>query len=557
MECVINKDTQSIHIRQEGEIVLSPWEVIEMIEEEYLTRLAKFKDSQNVEKIRKLKSGMMFKGLKIDNYLENVKEFYNTQPFFYDKNQIFWYWDIENDRWNILDETDLMNFLDKNLDFYGQTVGRAVKGNYIEAFKRFGRLKQPKEAPLKWIQFKSKAYSLESQCVYTVTPDYFFTNPIPWELGKVDETPILDRLIDDWVGTEHKQELYEIMAYCLYRNYPIHRIFFLLGDGCNGKTTFLQVISKFLGINNLCSTELDNIVGQNSSRFETMKMYKKLACLMGETNFNSMSKTTMLKKLSGHDIIGFEMKGKQPFDDYSYAKLIIASNGLPITNDTTDGFWRRCLIVDFPNKFGEGKDILNEIPDVEYQNLGLKCINILRKLLTNGRFNNEGSIADREKKYTMASNPLPIFIKTRCKVESNLYHRYNELFLEYIQWLKKNKKRQISKKEFSKHLSEEGYEVRKTSKEGEIDYYVEGLKFFPDFPDFQKNPISSYVTEGNVGNTEIEEIEEKIQPSFPMEWDDKHIVLHKCTIDGCQDRECNFDSKGLPYCKKHWELMNL
>ena len=30
--------------------------------------------------------------LKIDNYLDNVKTFHNINPFFYDKNEIFWLW---------------------------------------------------------------------------------------------------------------------------------------------------------------------------------------------------------------------------------------------------------------------------------------------------------------------------------------------------------------------------------------------------------------------------------------------------------------------------------
>jgi len=52
---------------------------------------------------------------------------------------------------------------------------------------------------------------------------------------------------------------------------------------------------------NVCSTELDSLI---SSRFEVTRLHKKLVCLMGETNFGEIRKTSILKKLTGKDIIG-------------------------------------------------------------------------------------------------------------------------------------------------------------------------------------------------------------------------------------------------------------
>ncbi|GAH38245.1 unnamed protein product, partial [marine sediment metagenome] len=196
---------------------------------------------------------------------------------------------------------------------------------YLEAFKRAGRDHKPEPAPNKWVQFKDKAISLKSNKTYNVTYDYFFTNPIPWELGKNTETPTMDKLIVEWVGEDFKQTAYEIIAYCCYSDYPIHMILCLVGCGRNGKSKFLGLINRFIGKENICSTELDTLL---DSRFESFKLFKKLVCTMGETNFGVLSKTSLLKKLTGQDLIGFEYKQKKPFDDYNYAKVIISSNSL-------------------------------------------------------------------------------------------------------------------------------------------------------------------------------------------------------------------------------------
>jgi len=186
--------------------------------------------------------------------------------------------------------------------------------------------------------------------------EFFVTNPIPYPLHKERfvETPIMDKIFEEWVGKKYVKILYEILAYCLIPSYPLNRIFCFLGAGMNGKSKYLELLRKFIGTENCCSTELDTLL---NSRFEVTRLHKKLVCQMGETNFNEMSKTSILKKLSGGDLIGFEYKRKDPFEENNYAKIMIATNNLPATTDKTIGFYRRWTLIDFPNQFSEKKDI--------------------------------------------------------------------------------------------------------------------------------------------------------------------------------------------------------
>ena len=418
-------------------------------------------NKRNKEKIELLKQGVRIAALKLDNYQANVKQFYKAQPFFYDKSKIFWFWNIEQNRWEIVDDTDIMVMLDERYSFQGLTVGASTKANYLEAFKRVGRQKIPKKSFNKWIQFKDKAYGITSKKIYYVTPDYFFTNPIPWEMGNVIDTPIMDKLFEEWVGLENIDVLYEVIAYCCYTDYPIQLIFCLIGSGRNGKSCFLRLLAKFLGQNNVCSTELDVLM---DSRFEAFKLYKKLACFMGETNFGTMAKTSMLKKLVGGDLISYEKKNKDPFDDFNYAKLLISSNSLPSSYDTSEGFYRRWFIIDFSNEFPEGKDILKSIPDIEYNNLAKKVTLILPKLLESGKFTHQGNINERRDKYIMASNPLPVFLSACCIKEEDAYVGYNELFTAFVKFLHVHKKRRVKMKEFRSALEDEGFWIDRTTK---------------------------------------------------------------------------------------------
>lgn len=530
--------------------------------EEWKNKIWKPDDPGYYESMKLVKEGKIIPTvLKITNYIDNVERFYERHPFFYDKSGIFWFWNKTECKYEIIDEVDVMNAIDKELQFGGETVTGGVKNNYLEAFKRVGRLHHPAEAPVKWIQFKDKAFSLKSGNIYDVKPNYFFCNPIPHEIGKTDETPIMDKLFEEWVGKGYVQSMYEMIAYCCYRNYPIQTLFCLYGIGRNGKTCFLRLLSKFIGKENLCSTDLDLLVGNNRSRFESFKMYKRMVCLMGETNFGILNNSAILKKLVGGDLIGFEVKGGKTFDDYNYAKIIIASNSLPTTEDTSEGFYRRWMIIDFPNQFSEGKDILKTIPEEEYKNLANKITKILPNLIENGYFTNQGSIDERKDRYIMASNPLPYFLKNFCVEGPEEYIRYSEAYIKYTKFLSASKRRVVSRKEFSKLLSIEGLENRKTSKEGNIDYYIEGIRFkenFLDFLNFHNFPLSYIRENTDRRNTEIREIKEKPKPqelvcstNEPKDIvgspKNEETIYHKCSICGTDTADL-WTKQGKPIC---------
>lgn len=461
-------------------IVVAPEKAEELIKKGYAEKttneeLQKYEEKQFGKRLRgKAEQTRIDKlqKIKLENYMDNVRMFYHSQPFFYDKNCIFWFWNWEENRYKIVDDTDVMIKLDNILGLEGQTVGTKTKANYLEAFKRVGRSRIPKESKKKWIQFKDKAFSIYSGKIHKVTPDYFFTNPIPQELGDLPDTPVMDKLFEEWVGTKYMDTLYEIIAYCCYTSYPIQLLFCLYGSGRNGKSKYMELLRRFIGQENVTSTELDTLL---NSRFETFKLYKKLVCSLGETNFGVISKTSMLKKLVGGDVIGYEMKNKNPFDDVNYAKIIIGSNSLPSSNDTSEGFYRRWLIIDFPNEFPDvGKDILETVPEQEYSNLAKKITLILPKLLKRGTFLNQGDIEERKTKYIMSSNPISMFIKKCCFMGYEEFVSYNELYTAYIAYLKKFKKRRIKTTEFKTALEDEGYYVEHTSKKIDDDAWKNG-----------------------------------------------------------------------------------
>lgn len=487
------------------------------------------------------------------NLIRIAEMFCKQQPVYYDKAKNFWLWRHKKKCWELIDETELLNALDERQQGLN-TVDPKTKSMVLESLKRVGRKNKPANAKKTWVQFKDKIIDVKTGEEFDANPEWFVTNPIPWKIGILENTPNIDKLFTEWVGEKWVQTLYEIIAYCCLADYPIHRMFCLIGRGRNGKGSYMTIIQNFLGLTNCASTDLDLLL---ASRFEVTKLYKKLACFMGETNFTTLDKTALIKRLTGQDLIGFEMKQKTPFDDYNYATLIIATNCLPQTTDNTDGFFSRSLIVDFPNQFSEKKDILDTIPETEYENLARKCLEILKVLVVKREFTNEGTIEERKKRYEERSNPLQKFLETFTVEDPEGYIPKFE-FMELLNgWLKKNGYRTLNNTEIGKSMNEK-YETRKKrlnlpDKPEPVDWncYI-GLRYkqkvndfgngFQCFNSFNTFSLNSLIRKSSGNSMETMETMETTK-------ENSSEIHHKCSICG-QNHSHFFDKTGKPVCNE-------
>jgi P4 family phage/plasmid primase-like protien len=384
-----------------------------------------------------------------------ARKILSIKPFYYDESKNWWMWCHEKFYWKLIDETDILNIVD-HLALYN-TVNSKEKNEIIEALKQESRKNKPEKIKNTWIQFDKVIYDIKTGDKLIASPRWFVTNPIPYQLHKdnFENTPTMDRIFEEWVGKDHIRTLYEIISYCMLPDYPINRIFCFIGSGLNGKSKFLELIKKFTGVDNCCSTELDMLL---TSRFEVTRLHKKLVCMMGETNFGEIKNTSILKKLTGGDLIGFEYKGKNPFHEVNYAKIIISTNNLPTTNDKTIGFYRRWMIIDFPNQFSEKKDIILDIPEDEYNCLALKCCTILKGLLEQRAFTNEGSIEERTQKFEDRSNFFDKFWKEYIEEDPEGEVSKSDFERRFSQFCKNNRHRMPSPKDINEKMKEKGIE---------------------------------------------------------------------------------------------------
>ncbi len=416
-----------------------------------------------------------------------ASNFFDLQPFFYTREKHWWLWNKYY--WKNVDEVDLMIEFDKHFSIASEST--SVKSQILEALKKKGRINEPKPAGEWWIQFKDTIIDIKNNTEFKSSPEYFVTNPIPWKLGDSEETPVIDKLFRDWVVTKGDGDkwvptLYETCSYSMLADYPIHVAITLLGDGMNGKGTFQRLIERLVGGENYTTMNFSMMA---HNQFETWSLYRKLVCLMGEVNMNILKETDTFKRLTGQDTMKFTKKRHDGIEGKNYAKLILSANQLPETYDKSKGFYRRQLIIDFPNEFKDNPKLLDIIPEAEYENLCRKSVRILKELLERGTFTNQGDIAERIKRYEDRSNPFGIFVKECCFKDINYEIPFWKLYSIYGDFLKQRNFRLQSKIEFGKTLRNNGFTLtkprnigKKTEEGKQISWvYVLGIQLSPEF----------------------------------------------------------------------------
>jgi putative DNA primase/helicase len=193
----------------------------------------------------------------------------------------------------------------------------------------------------------------------------------------------------------------ELAGYCLYRSYLLHSAWMLSGNGANGKSTYINLIKSFLGSTNVVSISLHEL---EENRFSKASLYGKLAKLYPDLPSRALYQTGVFKMCTGADPLTGEKKFRGAFNFMNVANFVFSANTVPRSpSDDSDAFFRRWIIIPFPNKFeGDNRDerILAKLTtSTELSGLLSLALKALRELLRRGAFINDEPTEQKRTRY--------------------------------------------------------------------------------------------------------------------------------------------------------------
>lgn len=204
------------------------------------------------------------------------------------------------------------------------------------------------------IAFKNALYDVEHDAVlekaHSIVTTTRMTN-VEYNPDIVEHDQLDTFMFNLFGGQEDDEDMmrfiYEVVGYCLVNNTFAQKFFILYGEGGNGKSSFLHLLTSLLTESNVSNIALIDI---GASQFRLAEIVGKYANIGDDIESTDVLNTASLKKIVTGDTIIVEPKHLKPYSYKPHAKLFFSCNSIPRIYDTSTGMKDRLVIIPMTNR---------------------------------------------------------------------------------------------------------------------------------------------------------------------------------------------------------------
>jgi len=176
----------------------------------------------------------------------------------------------------------------------------------------------------------------------------------------------------------------------------------------------------------------------------------------------------VFKKIASREPIECKRLYENPVTLIDYSRQIFATNVLPKTTESTEGFFRRFLLVPF-NQFIPLAERNHQMNTIEFWQESGELSGILnwvvsglQRLLRNGGFTQSEQSNELLEEYKQDSNSVASFIEEVEYVSDSTHRlRLQELYQEYVEYCRKSNRYAVSDRTMAERLRNMGFRVEK------------------------------------------------------------------------------------------------
>ena len=412
--------------------------------------------------------------------------------------------------------------------------------------------------PARTVAVANGLLHLETRELTNLEPEHYALTQLPVEFDPGTEATRWEQFIDEVVEPGRREAIQEYVGYTLLvGELPIHRALMLVGEGSNGKSTFLRVVKALLGEDNITAHPLQGLA---KSEHNVADLYGTVANICADLSSRGIGDGGMFKTLVGGDTVTGRRLYQEPFSFEATAKQLYSANQVPDVEIDDEAFFRRWLLVEFPTQFtdpdkpGPDKDpgltdeLLEELPGV--LNWALDGLDRLRE---QGHFTGEGDPLDKRDRWMSWGDSISKFIDECVDTDADGKWRTGEVHARYAAWCRQElgeepEAQQTLTKELKKC---EGVQYGNYRFDGSRDRGLKGFTLADDVPaahdaagsgtEDQRDPQQASLTQGQAISTVLETTRElEADRDGPVPVDD---VVD--TLDMSDDRARHFLEKLL------------
>ena len=183
------------------------------------------------------------------------------------------------------------------------------------------------------------------------TPKDYFTKSIAAHYDVSAKCPLWEKFLHEIFANDADMIRYiqKAVGYSLTGSTQEQCAFLLIGDGCNGKSTFLDIIRQLFGdyASNIQAESLMIRNNNNGINSDIARLRGARLVTSAEPNEGLRLNEGLIKQLTGGDIVTARKLYGDEFEFKPEFKLWMAANHKPVIRGNDHGIWRRMHIVPF------------------------------------------------------------------------------------------------------------------------------------------------------------------------------------------------------------------
>ncbi|MDO6451745.1 phage/plasmid primase, P4 family [Oceanobacillus profundus] len=246
------------------------------------------------------------------------------------------------------------------------------------------------------------------------------------------------------------------VGYSLSGSTEEQMMFILYGNGRNGKSVFLDIITEMLG-NYTTNIQPQTIMVKpqsGSANSDIARLQGARLVTTTEPNDGMRFDEGLVKQVTGGDKVTARFLYGDEFDYHPEFKLWMATNHKPIIRGTDDGIWRRLAVIPFAVQIPEhqvDKQLKNKLKR-EMKGILNWAVDGYQEWKRTG-LNEPQIIKDQRKTYRTEMDAVELFIEECCVRKNGEREKSSDLYSIYKSWAKDNEQYLMSSTKFGREMS--------------------------------------------------------------------------------------------------------
>lgn len=267
--------------------------------------------------------------------------------------------------------------------------------------------------PLDTINVKNGLLRISDRVLLPHSPDHLS----PVQLNVTYDPEATCPRIDQFVGKVFPPDAHvlawEVPAWLMRPDASIQKAVLLTGEGANGKSTWLTLLTTFLGRRNTAAVSLHKL---EANPFAPARLVGKLANICPDLPSSHLESTSTFKALVGNDTLNGEYKHKDSFEFEPFSRLVFSANHPPRSEDASHAFFRRWLVIPFDRTIEPSEAIPRDVLDAELSTgselSGLlnKALDALPQMQSQHGFSEPKSVKTAWQEFHATTDPLAVWL---------------------------------------------------------------------------------------------------------------------------------------------------